>query len=222
MAIFTNSFDLNVKTNKLLKKISKKYLSKKKTYIDKVKDISSLENIVTVIVNNHIRQLNIYVNYYEKQKDLLEVANEDVKKLLDIFNMNNFVKEMDILFTDEIRQLFNNNDKFRRDLLYTSIFEIIKKGGANKGAEYALIFAKAFNFDYAIAMSYASYDSDVNNPRLEEFINKYLELGGSKDVYWLPNYFKKDDKTRFNMEELRDVIEYIDNNKSAKKLHYDL
>ena len=76
------------------------------------------------------------------------------------------------------------------------------------------------NFDISIPMTYASYDGSLNNPRLKEFINKYIELGGSKYVYWLPNYFSKDIKNRFVMEELGDVINYIQYDLSKDKKSY--
>lgn len=224
MSIFTNTYDLDEKIEKEIRKIIKTYFKKKKLMEDKIEDKITLKNMIDEIEENHMTKLDMYTNVYSNQSDLLDIANFSKKEILDIFDMNKLIKILETLATKEEMELFNKNDQFRRDVLYVSLLEMIKLGGANKGSEYGLIFAKAFNFDLSIPMTYASYDSSLNNPRLKEFIDKYIELGGNTQVYWLPNYFSKNIKNRFVMEELNDVIDYIenysDNKKSySKKLH---
>lgn len=224
MSIFTNTYDLDEKIEKEIRKIIKTYFKKKKLMEDKIEDKITLKNMIDEIAENHMTKLDMYTNVYSNQSDLLDIANFSKKEILDIFDMNKLIKILETLATKEEMELFNKNDKFRRDVLYVSLLEMIKLGGANKGSEYGLIFSKAFNFDLSIPMTYASYDSSLNNPRLKEFIDKYIELGGNTQVYWLPNYFSKNIKNRFVMEELNDVIDYIenysDNKKSySKKLH---
>lgn len=226
MSIFTNTYDLDEKIEKQIRKIIKTYFKKKKKMEDKIEDKITLKNMIDEIAENHIIKFDMYTNSYSNENDLLEIASENKKFILDIFDMNKLIKILETVSTKEEIELFNNNDEFRREVLYTSLLEIIKIGGANKGSEYGLVFAKAFNFDISIPMTYASYDGSLNNPRLKEFINKYIELGGSKYVYWLPNYFSKDIKNRFVMEELGDVINYIqydlskDKKSYYKKLHW--
>jgi hypothetical protein len=223
VSIFTNAYDLDERVERQMRKIIKTYLKKKKTMEDKIEDKITLKNIIDEIADNHMTKLDIYTNFYSNQNDLLEIASKDNKFILDIFDMNNFIKILETIATSEEIDLFINNDQFRRNILYASLFKIIKDGGAYRGAEYGLLFAKAFNFDIAIPMTYASYDSSMSNPRLKEFIDKYFELGGSINTYWLPNYYSNNIKNKYNMLELQEVVGFIDylkDNKSYyKKLH---
>ena len=195
--------DLNFKIENKLKESYKNYIEKNKNSINEYENISILKRVVEEIANWHIWHTEVYSEYLKKEQ-LLDLAYEDKKILLDVFDMNKLMAKLDIIMSEKIKDLFNKNDEFKRNVMYISMLRIIEIGGKDKGSEYALIFAKAFNFDYGVTMQYASYSGSMTDPRLIKFIETYLNLGGSTKVYWLPNYF--DEKDRYNMEELEYII----------------
>lgn len=205
------TYDIDTKINNQIKSIRKNYLVKKINDEEKKADNSALSYAIDKISTWYlIRFENVLHMINESNRDLLKVVDLDKRFLLDVFCMNDLTKSLENTLTSEQKKLFENNFEFRRNILYCSLLDIIKKGGPFSGSEFGLVFSKMFNFDYSIAMHYASYDSSFYNPRLKEFINKYLELGGCKQVYWLPNYFSDDEKERFCLEELEDVIRISD------------
>lgn len=209
------SFDLNYKIDNKVKEMYKNYFKKSKNNIDEYVCISTLNSCI-----NEIAKWNIFRFDFSQQalnkEEIIDFTLEDQKTLLDLFNMNQLVERLKFMFDDEQTNLFEYNDKFKRDLMYCAMLKMIQLGGRNKGSEYALIFAKMFNFDYATAMQYASYDGDQRNPRFRKFLNTYLELGGTDKVYWLPKYFDKED--RFVMEELEDVISFVETFYEVQKI----
>lgn len=175
------------------------------------------EKLINLLADWHIKKMDHYSNYYEN--DLLKIANEDTKILLDMFDMNSFMEFLKGKIENYEYDKFENNYTYRRNIMYVALLQIIKNGGAYKGSEYGLIFSKAFNFDYATSMMYASYDSSMLNERFIEFLNKYLEIGGSLNTYWLPNYFSNNTKNKYDMEPLYEVYKYTKMFGNEKILH---
>lgn len=201
MALFKindKAYNLDYKINKKLKNEIKK---------DNDLNFDNLKKLVTELTNWHIENSN---NASDKlyEGDLLKLVDEDVKTLLDIFDMSSFLLNIKETLNETEYNKFVEDDTFRRNIMYAALLNIIKIGGAYKGSEYGLVFSKAFNYDYATSMMYASYSKSMLNERYIEFLNKYLSLGGSTNVYWLPNYFSDNEKNRYIMEPLYEVIKY--------------
>lgn len=202
-----NAYDIDTIINNLVKKIDNKEGNEK-----------IIKGLISTVSSWYIiKAYNASLNLYGEE-DMLKLASEKQKDLLNIFNANDLLNEVASkdLIADYYTDLVNNHE-FSRDIYFASLLRIIDLGGADKGAEYGLVFAKTFNYDLAIPMRYASYDSNPTNPRLSEFVSKYLELGGNKNVYWLSNYFDEDPKSRYCMEELGYVISCQDVLNAAKK-----
>lgn len=210
------TFDLDYKIDYKIKEIMKKYIKKDKNSIEEYENIAIIKSAINEIAKWNIFRLDLSKQLLNKE-DLLDLALDEKTLLLDMFNMNQLVERLNIIFTDEQKNLFEYNDQFKRDLMYCAMLRMIQMGGRYKGSEYALIFAKIFNYDYSIAMQYASYDGNSINPKFKKFIEIYLELGGSKNVYWLPNYFDKE--SRFIMEELESVIYFNESYYEYKKTY---
>lgn len=210
-----NFFKSNEKAYNLDYKIDKKIKNEIKK--DNNLDFDSIKELIVMITNWHIEKINHISKYYED--DLLHIVDEDVEILLDIFDMNSFLPNIKESLTEYEYNKFVKDDDYRRNIMYVSLLNIINTGGPDIGSEYGLIFSKAFNFDYATSMMYASYDSSMLNKRLSEFINKYLSLGGSTNVYWLPNYFNDNEKDKYIMEPLYEVVKCIKMFENEKILH---
>lgn len=200
-SIELKNYDLDTKINNKLKECNK-YMKEKKN------NSPSIKMSVEEITNRHIRFCNDML-VEKKDYELIDLVSENQIDLLEKFNISSLINSFEKILTDEEIELFNYNNDFRRKILFSSLFNIIKIGGSEKGAEYALIFAKMFSFNYSIPMHYASYDGTVYNPKLKKFISKYLEIGGSEITYWLPNYFSDNNKIKYSCEELEKVIEII-------------
>lgn len=145
--------------------------------------------------------------------DILDLANEDKKVLLDIFDQNNLFQRLNEEKTYESK-LFICDDDFRRKILYGTLYNIISRTGKRYGAEYGLVFAKTYNFDLSIPMHYVSYENGITDKNLRKYVNTYIELGGPLETYVLPKYY--DTKDRYDVEELRSIITYFNNSLSIK------
>lgn len=215
MKLFKNSYEkaynLDLKINNIIKDIKKNNSSL---------DEEELRRLIDGFTDWFMNQSNITSTNMYKENDMLKFALEKQEVLLQNFNMNLLLKYLKESSLEHYHNKIVDDDLFRRKILYCTLLNTIKVGGRYKGAEYGLVFSKTFGFDLSIPLHYASYDSRMDNKRLKEYIDTYIELGGSKHVYWLPNYFDNDKKSKYCMEELEYVISYIDNlskDKSYKK-----
>lgn len=204
MGIFKSSYDkvynLNIRIDNIIKKEVKK---------DPNLDIIKLNTLIDIIFSWFVHNINNASNKMYNEIDMLKIIDEDQKILLNIFNMSSLLNRVKIdPMLCKICDKLVNNDGFRRRMLYASLLKTIETKGAYLGAEYGLVFAKTFNFNLAIPTHYASYDSKITNPRLKEYISKYLELGGNKYICLLPYYFNNDKKTKYYMNKNIHMIKY--------------
>ncbi len=209
------SYDINFKIDNEVRKCCRKYI-KCTNVVDEYMNISMLKGVIKNIAEWYMKNFDTLKEALNKE-ELVDLALEDKELLMKHINIYQLKAQLLISLTYEQKELFVNNESFKRKMIYLSMLKIIELGGKDKGSEYALIFAKKYDLDYAPAMQYASYSGKITDERLKKFINIYLQLGGSKDVYWLPNYFKE--KNRYDMEELEDVIR-INNELSSTQKKY--
>lgn len=190
--IYNLEYRIEKEEKKLLKKDSK--LSK-----------SELDELINLVAYYHKNQfMHVPKELYKtNDKDLVDLAREDQKLLIEIFDNNNLYNLLD-RHKNYAKEKFKNEDNFRRKVLELSLYEIIEQNGKGKGSEYGLLFAKIFNFDIALPMSYASYDG-IFDPKFVKFYSTYLDLNGSKNIYLFPNYYSGDPKSKYNMEDLSEL-----------------
>ena len=188
------SYNLTYKIQKNIKK-----LLKKQPELEEDKIYKLINDIVMWHINNFDQAADTLY-----QGDLLKLARDNQKLLLDIFNMNNFLEKIK---NDYDKLYYDNFSKYniRRELFKNVLYKIIEDNPNGKGSEYGLLFAKAFNFDLSIPMRYASYEQGLFDPRFIEYVKTYKELGGT-NTYVLSDYYKKKNSSKYNMEELNDVI----------------
>lgn len=91
--------------------------------------------------------------------------------------------------------------KLREILLNIILYKIIERGGHRIGPKRGLLFAKEFNLNMDIPMTYGIDSSDYHN---KDFIKIYLINGGHKDLNIFINYFYEDSF------EFITIKEYID------------
>lgn len=195
------TYNLELKKEKQINELLKK---------DKSISKEEVEKIISIITAWSICRYSNASKELYKDSNMLKLASEDKKLLLEIFNMNSLLGNLNKVLKEEEYQRFLNDDSYRRKIMYLSLLQIINQGGKTYGAEYGLVFAKTFNFDLATPMHYASYEDGMSDPKLKEYIDVYLKLGGSKDVYWLPSYYSDNKKNKYDMEELRYVMSFLE------------
>jgi hypothetical protein len=200
-------YDLDKKIDNIIKRIKKEYFD------NNINDYYSekMKWMIKEISDWHTSKFYLYLLMNNK-KDLLSLIDYTNEELLTIFDMNELMQQLSIGIDQKMKKLLIENDKFKREMFGASLYQIIKDCGRYEGSEYGMIFAKMFNFSYSIPMLYASYDSKETNPRLAEFISKYLEIGGSINTYWMPYYFDND----YSLVELNEVIRTIKLNEYSK------
>ena len=202
------AYNLDIKKERKINEIIKKDKTLNKDEINKIISIISAWSIC--------RYQNASKELYN-EFNMLKLASENIKLLLEIFNMNSLNANLKEVLSKDEYEKFIKDDAYRREILYLALLQIINQGGKTYGAEYGLVYAKTFNFDLSTPLHYASYDEGMNDPRLKEYINTYLKLGGSKNVYWLPSYYSENKKQKYNMEELKYVIDYFSIKQYIKK-----
>lgn len=202
------AYNLELRKKRYLNKIIKK---------DDTLNIDTIDKIISIITAWSICRYSNASKELYNDNNLLKLANEEKKLLLEIFNMNSLLNNLKNVLDEQEYTKFSNDDSYRRNIMFSSLFQIIIQGGKTYGAEYGLVFAKTFNFDLAIPMHYASYEQGMRDPKLKEFIEVYLKSGGSKDVYWLQSYYSEDKKNKYNMEELEYVIKFLEIKPYVKK-----
>ncbi len=202
------AYNLDIKKERKINEIIKKDKTLNKDEINKIISIISAWSIC--------RYQNASKELYN-EFNMLKLASENIKLLLEIFNMNSLNANLKEVLSKGEYEKFIKDDAYRREILYLALLQIINQGGKTYGAEYGLVYAKTFNFDLSTPLHYASYDEGMNDPRLKEYINTYLKLGGSKNVYWLPSYYSENKKQKYNMEELKYVIDYFSIKQYIKK-----
>ena len=201
-------YNLEIKKEKQINELLKK---------DKTLSEQEVNILISIITAWSICKYSNASKELYKDSNMLKLAREDKKLLLEIFNMNSLLGNLNKVLKEEEYQRFLNDDSYRRKIMYLSLLQIINQGGKTYGAEYGLVFAKTFNFDLATPMHYASYEDGMSDPRLKEYIEVYLKLGGSKDVYWLPSYYSDNKKQKYNMEELSYIINFLEIKQYLKK-----
>ncbi len=111
------------------------------------------------------------------------ISNEDLenKNIKEVVNM---LKERGVKFPEnnEFEKAIKDYDNLvyqKEEMLNCVMYRIIERGGNRFGSRRAFLFAKEFNRNIDIPMS---YEVDRSDPGLRFFINEYLKAGGSKDL----------------------------------------
>lgn len=202
------AYNLELRKERKLNSMIKKDKSLNKQTIEKIVSIISAWSICRY--NNASKQLY-------KENNLLKLAREEQKLLLQICDKSRLFNNLEKVLEKCEYNKFKEDDTYRRDVMFLSLIQIIIQGGKTFGAEYGLLFAKTHNFDLATPMHYAAYEQGIKDPKLEEYIDVYLKSGGSKDVYWLPTYYSENKKDKYAMEELGYIINYLELNNYEKQ-----
>ena len=201
------TFDLQQRKQKVIKDLIKND--------SRLKEISLNELINTISIYHTNKFVNSSKELYNSN-DLIDVAKESKELLLKIFNMDELYKKLGKEKSYEIEK-FEYNDDFRRKVMNASLYQIISMNGKEKGPEYGLIFAKMFNYSLELPMQYASYNG-MFDERFIKYLDTYLGLNGSSNIYLLPNYFD-DSNDKYYMEDLGEVIELVKAYLKANKVN---
>ena len=99
---------------------------------------------------------------------------------------------------------YDNQCKFKQDLLDSVMYRIMEREINRIGAYRAFLFAKEFNRNIDIPLQYGlgRIDSDLKN-----FIFDYLEAGGNKNLSCYTNYyFRKSDFKEIKIMTIEEII----------------
>lgn len=84
---------------------------------------------------------------------------------------------------------YNDNIYLKEEILNCVMYKIIKRGQNIIGPRRAFLFAKEFDINIDIPMTYGIDYSDAN---LRLFINEYIKAGEKKDLVCYVDYFYSD------------------------------
>lgn len=212
--MFRNSVEKSCNIELLIEREEKRLI---KTYgkIDK----NQLDNLVNAIATYQKTQFEFIPDklYKNEGKDLIDLAKEDIKLLSEIFDINNLYHMLDCS-KNELTDKFKEEYEFRRRVLGITLYKILSKFGKEKGPEYGLLFAKIHNLNIALPMTYASYNGMFDEKFLK-FFETYKSIGGPSNIYWLPNYYDNDPKSKYNMEDLSELGPQLEKYISKKKIN---
>lgn len=137
-----------------------------------------------------------------------EIKDEEIEglhldKVLDLFKEKNIELPEDNELSKELYNI--NNCKYQKEeLLNCVMYRIIERGGNRIGPRRGFLFAKEFNRNIDIPMSYGF---DYSDPGLKDFINEYIKAGGSKDLKCYEDYFWKiNNKDKINTVSIEKLL----------------
>ena len=144
--------------------------------------------------------ITYFTNGIIKNKELIGLHIKEVCKLFKergIKLPKNNEMEKNIQLVDKYTYL-------KDEMLNCAMYRIIERGGNRIGPRRAFLFAKEFARNIEIPMIYGI---DYSDPGLLNFINTYLEAGGSLDLECYIGYFSKTkENEKLETISIRDLI----------------
>ena len=107
--------------------------------------------------------------------DVINLLNANGVK---ITSKNSFVKAV---------EKYELQKQLKDRMLDAVMYRIIERGGNRVGPKRGFLFAKEFNRNIDVPMSYGL---DFSDPYLNHFINLYLKSGGNPDLVCIEDYFR--------------------------------
>lgn len=152
-----------------------------------------------------------------------QIRNEDVEGR-SLYYLLNTLKQLNIKIpkNNELEnkiKYYEINKKSKEEILNCVMYRIIERGGNRIGPRRGFIFAKEFNLNINIPMRYGI---DYSDPGLYDFINEYINAGGTKELVCISNYFSREKKNQFlGTEKIIDIINRAVNYYSIGYSDYD-
>ena len=220
--ILKKVFGCNWEDELELSKVIKKNERETLTNISYIRDETKQGELIKYNINyvELITTIQIIKEYYltclekmckkrfiDPNGSILNIIEEPVEDLLGEFDINYLFGLVSDLNVD-VHKIFSNYPSIRKKILNLVLYELINQFGKSNGPERALLFSKMLpeSTSPEIAMKYASYDN-VYDERFIRFTKEYLKLpSASESIYWAPKYFDNDPKTKYCVEELRNII----------------
>lgn len=133
------------------------------------------------------------VRDYGKFLEGIHISNAKFVAEVEGYNLN----DEDNIIESTINK-YNAYLKLREIILKIILYKIIERGGHRIGPKRGFLFAKEFNLDIDIPMTYGIDSSDYYK---KDFIKIYLRNGGHKDLNIFINYFYEDSFEVVNIDE---------------------
>lgn len=187
------------------------YISNDDESFDKNKrQIRQLSKLVRVWFNMQITaEKHKIIN---REKDMVDFMDLNTFELLDIYDENSLINTLRDKLSKRIFFQYDENMEFKNKVHLMVLYQILENEEKDK-IEKALIFSKTFDIDPSISMRYSSY---LSNDKFNNVVKKYIENNGNLNVTCYPNYFKENEKERF---ETTSLLELMQKNKNYQKTY---
>lgn len=130
-----------------------------------------------------------------KGMHIVDVINLLHSKGVKVSPNNSFIK---------VVQNYEMENELREKVFDAIMYRIMERGGEKVGPKRGFIFAKEFNRNIDVPMTYGV---DFSDSYLNDFINAYLKAGGDKDLDCIEYYFTcMGDYSRLRKINISDII----------------
>lgn len=206
----TKKQTLQEKAEDLLNSISI-YISNDEESFDRNKrQIGQLSKLVRVWFNMQITaEKHKIIN---SGKNMIDFMDLNTFELLDIYDENSLINTLRERLPKKIFMQYDENMDFKNKVHLMVLYQILENEENDK-IEKALIFSKTFDIDPSISMKYSAF---LSKDKFNVVLKKYLENNGSLNVTCYPNYFKENEKERF---ETTSLMELVQKNKNYQKTY---
>lgn len=206
----TKKQTLQEKVENLLNSISIYISNNEEEFVKNKRQISQLSKLIRVWFNVQITaEKHKIIN---KEKDIVDFMDLNTFELLDIYDENSLINTLRNKLSKNIFMQYDENMEFKNKVHLMTLYQILENEENDK-IEKALIFSKTFDIDPSISMKYSTF---LTKDKFNVVVKKYLENNGSLNVTCYPNYFKENEKERF---ETTSLMELVQKNKNYQKIY---
>ncbi len=162
-------------------------------------------NHLHLTTKGRVSETEIIKKFENRQLEYYDFNGWHVSEVLDYLNSINYpIKKNDIY---EEMQNYKLQSELKESFLDIVMYRIIDRGGVRYAPKRAFLFAKEFNRDIDIPMTYGV---ERNDPNLISFINEYIKAGGHKDLMCILCYDgRKSEKDPLKVISIENVLKDI-------------
>ena len=184
---------------------SERYLFTNAKYKDVVYiNVSQLNAHLHLTPDGIVEEAEDVENYTKHKFKDDELKGMHIKDVVKLFKEKGIYLPYKNDLEKTIKEVDNWNYQ-KEEMLNCVMYRLIERGGNRVGPRRAFLFAKEFSRNIDIPMMYGV---DYSDPGLLNFINEYINAGGSKDLLCCSGYLSRSNK--FEKLEISSIAEIHD------------
>ena len=184
---------------------SERYLFTNAKYKDVVYiNVSQLNAHLHLTSDGIVEEAEDVENYTKHKFKDDELKGMHIKDVVKLFKEKGIYLPYKNDLEKTIKEVDNWNYQ-KEEMLNCVMYRLIERGGNRVGPRRAFLFAKEFSRNIDIPMMYGV---DYSDPGLLNFINEYINAGGSKDLLCCSGYLSRSNK--FEKLEISSIAEIHD------------